>query len=365
MSLSLRSISKSYGDTKVLRDVSFELNDGELMVLLGPSGAGKSKTLEIVAGIEEPDSGEVILNGIDVANIAPRKRGVGFVFQDYSLFPHKTVFENIAFGLKMKNGEEVKERVEEIAKEMKVANLLDRYPSQISGGQQQRAALARALVIRPDILLFDEPLSSLDQRVREQLRKSLKTIQRKHKVTTLYVTHDYVEAIALADKISILKRGRILQTGTSEEIFYQPNSREVAEFTGMTNIFEGKVKKSSEAASIISFEGLEIQVDRKLPKGSVTVCIRPESIMFVRPERPSTFENSFEGTITEMEAFGSGMQRIGVDVNKTAFIVNVPNHVVEKMKLKTSKSVKISLKKEKVHVLFNGSGEELKEGAGD
>jgi ABC-type Fe3+/spermidine/putrescine transport system ATPase subunit len=359
MSLQLKSITKSYGDTEVLRDITFDLIDGELMVLLGPSGAGKSKTLEIVAGIEEPDSGEVIINGVDVLDVAPRKRGVGFVFQDYSLFPHKTVYENIAFGLKMRGEGEVKGKVEEIAREMRVYGLLDRYPDQISGGQQQRAALARALIIQPELLLFDEPLSSLDQRVREALRKTLKTIQKKHKVTTLYVTHDYVEAIALADRIAILKRGCILQTGTPDEIFYKPNSREVAEFTGMKNIFEGEVKDSSDESSLITFKELNIQVNRELPKMKVTVCIRPESIMFVRPDRPSTFENSFEGRIFEVESFGSAMQSLGVKVGETIFYVNVPNHVVEKMGLSPGKEVKISLKKEKIHVLLNGEGQHV------
>ncbi len=354
MSLELRAISKSYDDTIVLRSISFRLEPGELMVLLGPSGAGKSKTLEIVAGIETPDQGEVLLNGVDVSDVPARKRGVGFVFQDHSLFPHKNVFENIAFGLKTRGEKATRKRVKAIAREMQVENLLERFPDQISGGQQQRVALARALVIQPDILLFDEPLSSLDQRVREQLRKSLKRIQRKHHVTTLYVTHDYVEAIALADRIAILKHGKILQTGTPDEIFYRPLSREVAEFTGMTNIFSGLVHESREDFSLISFNNLELVVDSALPLGDVTVCIRPESIMFVRPERPSSFENNFEGTITEMESFGSAMQRIGVDVGGTMFYVNVPNHVVEKMKLETGKRVKISLKKEKIHILPGG-----------
>jgi len=351
MSLELRGISKSYGDTVVLRDISFKLKPGELMVLLGPSGAGKSKTLEIVAGIETPDNGEVILNGVDVSNVPARKRGVGFVFQDYSLFPHKNVFENIAFGLKTRGEKATRVRVEAIAREMQVENLLDRYPDQISGGQKQRVALARALVFNPDLLLFDEPLSSLDQRVREQLRKTLKKIQRKHKVTTLYVTHDYVEAIALADKMAILKGGRILQSGPPDEIFYRPQSREVAEFTGMTNIFSGRVTDSSEDSSHIIFNNLELVVDKKLMLGDVSVCIRPESIMFVRPERPSSFENNFDGTISEMESFGSAMQRIGVNAGGTMFYVNVPNHVVEKMKLESGKDVKISLKKEKIHIL--------------
>jgi molybdate/tungstate transport system ATP-binding protein len=351
MSLVLKKVTKSYGETKVLRNISFELNDGELMVLLGPSGAGKSKTLETVSGIEEPDSGDILINGVDVSSIPPRDRGVGFVFQDYSLFPHKTVFENIAFGLKMRHESHVKEKVEEIAREMKVHNLLDRYPNQISGGQQQRIALARALVIRPELLLFDEPLSSLDQQVREQLRKALKTIQRKHKVTTLYVTHDYVEAIALADRIAILKKGEILQTGTPDEIFYKPISKEVAEFTGMKNIFEGIVSGSIENGSVINFKNLEIQVDKKLSNGPVIVCIRPESIMFVRPDRPSTFDNSFEGKIEELESFGSAMQSVTVDGEGHRFFINVPNHVVEKMELKIGKNVKISLKKEKIHLL--------------
>ena len=239
---------------------------------------------------------------------------------------------------------------------MQVEGLLDRFPDQISGGQQQRVALARALVFQPDLLLFDEPLSSLDQRVREQLRKTLKKIQRKHHVTTLYVTHDYVEAIALADKIAILKEGRILQSGPPDEIFYRPMSREVAEFTGMTNIFDGSVFQSKGGSSIIRFNGLELVVDSALPLGDVTVCIRPESIMFVRPERPSSFENNFDGIISEMESFGSAMQRIGVSVEGTMFYVNVPNHVVEKMKLEAGKGVKISLKKEKIHILLGGEG---------
>ena len=289
MSLVLKNVKKSYGETSVLRNITFELKDGELMVLLGPSGAGKSKTLEIVAGIELPDAGEVIINGYDVSKTPARKRNIGLVFQDYSLFPHKTVYENIAFGLRMKKEQDVKKKVSKIAEEVEVSDLLERYPDQISGGQQQRVALARALVFDPELLLFDEPLSSIDQRVREQLRKSLKQIQKKHKVTTLYVTHDYVEAIALADRIAVLKEGRILQSGTPDEIFYQPKNIEVADFTGMKNIFKAKVTKSSEKGSTIRFHDLELQLDETLRKGDVIVCIRPESIMFMRPDKPSTF----------------------------------------------------------------------------
>jgi len=351
VSLELREISKSYGGTKVLESVSFELARGELMVLLGPSGSGKSKTLEIVAGIEEPDSGRVFIEGEDVTERSPRERGIGFVFQDYSLFPHKTVFENIAFGLRMRGAEGVKEEVERIAREVKVEELLDRYPRQLSGGEQQRVALARALVVQPRLLLFDEPLSSLDQRVRERLRRSLKSLQRMRDITTLYVTHDYIEAIALADRITVLKEGRVLQTGTADEIFYRPKNREVAEFTGMTNIFSGRVLESTQEGSRISFDGLAIQVDRSLQPGRATICIRPESIMFIRPDRPSTFENTFEGRVAEVESFGSGMKRIAVEVGGTTFYVNVPNHVVEKMSLKPGRDVKISLKKEKVHVM--------------
>ncbi|MFQ5800484.1 MAG: ABC transporter ATP-binding protein [Candidatus Hydrothermarchaeales archaeon] len=352
MSLILSNIRKSYEDTEILRNVSFEVKDGELMVLLGPSGAGKTKTLEIVAGVEEPDSGEVVINDVNMAHTPPRKRGIGFVFQDYSLFPHKTVSENIAFGLRVKKESDIKEKVEGIAKEVKILKLLDRYPRQISGGEQQRVALARALIINPDLLLFDEPLGSLDQNVREKLRKTLKNIQRRHRITTVFVTHDYIEAIALADKIGILKKGRIIQCGSPEEIFYRPKNREVAEFTGMANIFEGKVRGSSKEGSLISIDGLEIKVDEALPKRDVTICIRPESIMFLRPERSSTFDNSFEGRIVQVESFGSAMHKITVDVG-TLFFVNVPNHVVEKMGLTVGKDVEISLKKEKIHVLLH------------
>ncbi len=351
MSLILRKVTKRYGETEVLTKVSFEVAEGELMVLLGPSGAGKTKILEIVAGIEEPESGEVFINGENVSKVPTRKRGIGFVFQDYSLFPHKTVYENIAFGLKMKNEEEMNGIVEEIAKEMKVGDLLGRYPHQISGGEQQRVALARALVTRPRLLLFDEPLSSLDQRVREELRKTLKAMQRKHRVTTLYVTHDYVEAIALAHKIAILRKGEILQHGSPEEIFYRPKNKEVAEFTGTTNIFDGEVAKSSSDSSTISVDSIKIKVNRNLPKTKATICIRPESIMFIRPDKPSTFHNTYKGRIRDIESFGSALQRIGVQVGKTLFYVNVPNHVVEKMELKTGKDVRISLKEEKIHVL--------------
>ncbi|RMF91692.1 MAG: ABC transporter ATP-binding protein [Methanobacteriota archaeon] len=350
MSLELSEVRKSYGSREVLRGVSFTVDDGELMVLLGPSGAGKTKTLEIVAGVEEPDSGKVLINGRDVAGVPARKRGIGFVFQDYSLFPHKTVFENIAFGLRVRKDGEVKRKVEDIAEEVRILELLDRYPGEISGGEKQRVALARALVIEPDLLLFDEPLGSLDQNVREELRKVLKEIQVKEGITTVFVTHDYTEAIALADRIGILKRGRIIQFGDPDDIFYRPVSREVAEFTGMTNIFEGRVVGSSKAGSLISIDGLEIKVDGQLPVGGVTVCIRPESIMFLRPDRKSTFENSFKGRVAGVESFGSSMHRIAVDAGKR-FFINVPNHVVEKMGLATGKEVEISLKKEKIHVL--------------
>ncbi len=351
MSLILRNINKSYGETRVLEDITFDVKKGELMVILGPSGAGKSKTLEIVAGIEEADSGEVFINNVDVSKTPPRKRNIGFVFQDYSLFPHKNVYENISFGLNVRGEPDVRERVVEIAKEMKVDDLLERYPDQISGGEQQRVALARALVTRPEILLFDEPLSSLDQRVREELRKSLKNIQRKHKVTTLYVTHDYVEAIALAHKIAVLKKGSVLQYGTPEEIFYRPVSREVAEFTGTTNIFDGEAVESSGKLSKVTLNGIEISVNRQLPVGPVTICIRPESIMFIRPDRPSSFQNVYSGKIDELESFGSAMQRVGVVVEGMNFFVNVPNHVAEKMELKGGKDVRISLKDEKIHFL--------------
>ncbi len=243
----LRNITVSY-DRKnmILKDLNLEIHEGELLALLGPSGCGKTTTLRVIAGLMEVTSGSFILDGEDMTHIPVHKRGFGVVFQSYALFPHLTVSENIAFGLKMRkmDKETIDEKVEKMADICGIKEYLKRYPAHLSGGQRQRVALARALVIEPKILLLDEPLSNLDAQLRIQMRSSIKRIQREVGITTVFVTHDQEECFSISDRVAIMDKGRIVQCSTPEEIYNHPADEMIARFVGFSNFFSSSVYKS-------------------------------------------------------------------------------------------------------------------------
>ena len=274
VSVELRDVSKRWEGFELRVDIS--VRDGEFLTLLGPSGCGKTTTLRIIAGLERPDTGKVLFSGRDVTELRPYERNIGIVFQDYALFPHMTVFKNIAFGLEMRGlpKEEIRRKVEWALELVGLSGFENRYPEQLSGGQQQRVALARALVIEPEVLLLDEPLSNLDAKIRERLRSEIRRIQRELGITTIYVTHDQEEAMAISDRIAVMNVGRIEQVGEPLELYYRPRTEFVARFLGTSNIVELEAQNGVAKLGNLEFN---VGVD-----GKVRVFFRPESVVVVK-----------------------------------------------------------------------------------
>ncbi len=241
--LSLKNLSFSYKKGKeTIQNLSIDIEKGSFTTLLGPSGCGKTTLLKLISGFLEPEDGSLELSGVNLKGMSVEKRKIGMVFQDYALFPHMTVKNNIAYGLKIKKASDkaldIEKKIKEVSENLEITELLDRYPGELSGGQQQRIALARALVLDPKILLMDEPLSSLDTKLREKVRTELRAIQKKLGITTIYVTHDQTEAFSLSDKIAVMNGGKILQYGTPRELFFKPKDRFTADFAGGANFIE-------------------------------------------------------------------------------------------------------------------------------
>ncbi len=273
MTLIVSDLSKSFEDNKAVDRVSFELAQGEIVALLGPSGCGKSTLLNMIAGLEKEDAGKIFWQGNDLAKIEIHKRNFGLMFQDFALFPHKNVFDNVAFGLKMqdKTKDEIKVSVGEVLNLVGLSNFGNRDVNSLSGGEQQRVALARALAPKPDLLMLDEPLGSLDRALRQRLLEELKQILRDAKQTTLYVTHDQEEAFALADKIIIMEHGKVEQIGSPNQIYRQPKSVFVAKFIGLRNILDGKI--------------VDGQVETVLGKFHLPNTSNGEANILLRPDR--------------------------------------------------------------------------------
>ncbi|HEX7073964.1 MAG TPA: ABC transporter ATP-binding protein [Hyphomicrobiaceae bacterium] len=279
----LEKVTKRFGRTEVIRDVDLEVADGEFLVVVGPSGCGKSTVLRLIAGLEEVTSGRIWIGGKDVTNLPPAKRGVSMVFQSYALYPHMDAYKNIAFGLQMSgtSGETVDQRVRRVARMLQIDDLLHRKPRELSGGQRQRVAIARAIVREPQVFLFDEPLSNLDAALRAQTRLELTRLHDELKATMIYVTHDQLEAMTLADRIVLLNAGRIEQAGKPTELYQQPATRFVAEFIGSPKMNILPVTVEAGVVILPSGERLQAPVAHD---GPADLGIRPENIALVTRE---------------------------------------------------------------------------------
>lgn len=281
----LRDVVKRYGDFTAVHRMHLPIEEGSFVTLLGPSGCGKTTTLRMIAGLETPSEGDLFIKGRRVNDVPIHKRNLGIVFQNYALFPHKTIFDNVAFGLKYRSVDKatIKQKVQQALELIQLPQVQDRLPSQLSGGQQQRIALARAIVIEPDVLLLDEPLSALDANLREGMRVELKRIQDRLGITTVFVTHDQAEALAMSDRVIVMSQGRIEQAGTPEEVYNQPASEFVAGFLGNSNFFDGQVAAVNGANVRIRLDGgLEISAEGEaaLAEGEpVRLVIRAEKVM--------------------------------------------------------------------------------------
>jgi len=296
--LRLVDVSKSFGGTQVLKPLRLDLAQGEMLALLGPSGCGKTTTLRLIAGFEAPDAGSIVINGRDMTSMPPNKRGLGMVFQNYSLFPHMTVGENVAFGLKMRGvgKAEKTQRVRAMLQMVRLEQMADRHIHQLSGGQQQRIALARALATEPSILLLDEPLGALDKNLREGMQFELRDIQRKLGITSILVTHDQEEALTMSDRVAVMAQGEVVQIGRPTDVYDRPRTRFVSEFLGTANIFGGVVKGATgENCWLVALdlqpqiEGLVASSDALALGQRVTLAVRPEKLM-IGPPAPSAIE---------------------------------------------------------------------------
>jgi ABC-type Fe3+/spermidine/putrescine transport system ATPase subunit len=282
----IENVSFAVGTTEILRDVHLNIREGECLALLGPSGCGKTTTLRCVAGFVSPTRGDVLIGGKSVLGLPPNRRNVGLVFQDYALFPHMDVQQNIAYGLQRRRmkGPAVAERVAEMVSIVRLDGLEQRRPDELSGGQRQRVALARALVINPDVLLLDEPLGALDRLLREQMQVELKRIQRELGITTIIVTHDQEEALSLADRIAVMFDGRIVETGTPSALYETPEKRNVMSFLGTSNISDGTISSVDGDEMLIDCNGFSVKAPVKphlQPGDSCQIGIRPEHLRLV------------------------------------------------------------------------------------
>ncbi len=287
-SIELRGVSKRFGQTVVVDCITLQICRGEFFSLLGPSGCGKTTTLRIIAGFETPNSGEVLINGSPATHTPPQERDLNMVFQNYALFPHLTVEQNVAFGLEMQKlpRAQIRERVGKALELVRLSGLERRLPSQLSGGQQQRVALARALVTEPSVLLLDEPLGALDLKLRQEMQLELKRLQRDLKITFVYVTHDQEEALKISDRLAVMHAGRIVQVGTPQEIYECPATRFVADFIGESNFLEGQVVHTAGQRAVVQIGPLQTNVFSDPPlqlNQRVTLALRPERIRFCLP----------------------------------------------------------------------------------
>jgi iron(III) transport system ATP-binding protein len=314
MSVTLDKVSKVFADPRqpdrsvtAVDAVSLEIREGELVTLLGPSGCGKTTALRMIAGFETPTQGRILLDDQDVTHQPPHARNTAMVFQSYAIFPHLTVAQNVAFGLEMRGvpSDRIAARVREILELVELGGLEHRSPEQLSGGQQQRVALARAIITEPRVLLFDEPLSNLDAKLREQMRGEVRKLQKRLRITSVYVTHDQAEAMALSDRVVVMDAGRVQQVGLPLEIYARPANRFVADFIGRVNFLEARVREVRAAGASLEMRGRVMELplgSATLRPGAVTVVLRPETIHLGRAAAPG---DAFQGIVRRAMYLGA------------------------------------------------------------
>ena len=327
--IEFKNITKRFAGFYALDNVSLDIPAGAFVTLLGPSGCGKTTLLRQLAGFSEPEAGDILIHGKRVNGLPPYKRNTPLVFQEYALFPHMTIFENISYGLKLQKVS-MKERHDKTAEMLKLFNLEGlekRFPRQLSGGQQQRVAFARALIMGQDILLLDEPLSNLDAKLRVEVRTELRQIQQKLKITTIYVTHDQDEALSMSDIIAVMSHGKIEQIGTPWEIYFRPASRFVADFVGTVNFVDAHILKQEGEKVTVSFFGQQLELLSEIQYRTdehVTLALRPESMSLVGLADDSGRQPRLKGEITNSSFLGR-MMRYWIKVGEQTFIVDDPN----------------------------------------
>ncbi|MEA3294432.1 MAG: ABC transporter ATP-binding protein [Euryarchaeota archaeon] len=354
--IQLNDICKSFKEKEVLRSLNLNVKKGEMFVLLGSSGCGKTTTLSIIAGLIREDKGDIYVDGSRINDIPPHKRGIGFVFQNYALFPHLNIYENIEFGLKARhkqknNRNEVKRALELVG----LDGFDNKNPMKLSGGEQQRVALARALVTEPECILMDEPLSNLDAMVRERLRHEMKQLQKDVGLTTIYVTHDQVEAMMLGDRIAVLNNGQNEEVGTPEKIFYKPQREFVARFTGMKNIFNGKITTLDEEGGVMQISTENFELTAVLIPSSegthVKACVRPEEIILMKSDQKTSARNEIAGRIITIFPNGP-LMRVLVDVGEDKISVDITRLATRDLGLKKGDKVIMKFKATSVHVIM-------------
>ena len=320
--LRLDKITKRFGATAAVDQVSLEIPRGSFTTLLGPSGCGKTTLLRMIAGFHEPDEGSIYLDNARIDQLPAHRRGTAMVFQDYALWPHMTVFNNIAYGLRMRhvNQTEIRTRVAETMNLVEMpAEILERKPTELSGGQQQRVAVARALIVRPQVLLLDEPLSNLDAQVRLRLRAEIRHLQRRIGITTIYVTHDQEEALSMSDMVVVMSKGRVMQVGRPEEIYHNPANAFVAEFLGVTNQLRGQVARDGQSAEVA---GASIPF-RGSPGSAVVAIFKANHAEIAPDDKPIEGSAIFHGHIEESSFIGT-LYRHYVTVNGELILIDTP-----------------------------------------
>jgi len=346
-SVVLKNISKKFSSFTAIPDLTLTIERGSLVTLLGPSGCGKTTTLRIIAGLEYPSSGHVLIGGQDVTRRPANERDVSMVFQSYALFPHMNVLENICYGL-VSSGlkkHEARDKAHAVLEQVGLPDYGRRLPAELSGGQQQRVALARALVLEPQVLLLDEPLSNLDARLRRQMRTDIRDLQQRLGFTAVYVTHDQEEALAVSDKIVVMDKGCVAQEGSPQQLYQEPNSVFIADFIGEANIIDCQIESKSAVGSVANIAGYKIALNRPdVVIGAAKLAVRPNAIVLRRLETKQEAEGSYYGTVVHATYLGHHLEYVVKTENDMLFALDP----IAETQLKAGDLVAISFRKQGV-----------------